>query len=184
LNFGQQLAAAGTRMNLPTSNQEPKRDSHRLFRFLVSTFLLMLIGFAGAGTVSSYFNASALASWALYLAYLNIQGALLSLLTSVLVSQHEMYQWKVGIKGMMIATAMIALPLGTSSLFFEIVESTSLDIETVRGDAREFTFTLTAMLYFTIVPLIFFMEALVVWISATFVHKVETRHENRYESLN
>ncbi len=99
----------------------------------------------------------------------------MALLTSILVSEHGMRKWRIGIAGMLILTTMIALLFGVGSVLAEMLEpETHNQNEPVRA-GKQFVGTLYGLLLFTIIPLIFFLEAVASWTSMSFRPKRGSR---------
>jgi hypothetical protein len=138
-------------------------NSQRLTRFVVAGLLLALIGAIICGTLVTGFKASLIKCVALYAGFLFVQSVLLLLLTGVLVGQHDMRKWRIGIAGLLIATTMIALLFGVGSTFAEMMKPVELETEVPIRTGEQFIWTLVGLLIFSFIPLIFFLEALVTW---------------------
>ena len=133
----------------------------RKTRFLASVMLLAMIGYA-VSAIGLGLDINVFVTVGLYLAYIVVAAGLVTWLTGRLFRQHEMRKLKFDIGAIIILTTLIAMPLGFGSAFQQLANNVgkSISQDDLDGPMRV---VIACMLYFSLVPILFATEALLVW---------------------
>lgn len=136
-------------------------DKRRPLTFIVSVSVLLMIAYAISGIGLSQGSAPLLMV-GLYASFLIVASLLIAWLTGRLFRQHEMRKLKFDILTMIIVTTLIALPLGINSAIQQVAvwpENAPVSDESRNG----VKIVVVALMYFSLVPILFVTEALMVW---------------------
>ncbi len=150
-------------------------QSERPQRFIGGLILLGLVGLTMTLGGVQVFGMAWPFSLATFLLYLLIQSILMLWLFGILFQEHEMRKFRIGISAMMILTAMIALPLGTASIYRSQLKPGKVRVaeqepgkpqwrEEISPDDLAFIHLgYVVFMYLSLLPLLLVLEAVMVW---------------------